>query len=153
MVLGMVAVVEEEPVVNFSITAHTPRDRLIGIRAVVPIITVQITEAVAEIPERQEINNESPVDEVNRPSRDDHGHQKERRRKRGKLDVAPTHIAIATLAQVILDGANIVTKETQKHVAPWILRFAIVAVPVDRQPIDGAAVFILSIRVAFVMPH
>ena len=78
MMFGVVTVVEEEPVVNFSVTAHAPRDRFVGIRTVMAIVTVQVTEAVAEIPERQEINDEPPVDEMDRPSRNDHRHQKQR---------------------------------------------------------------------------
>ncbi len=57
MVLGVVAVVEKQPVIDFSVTAHAPGDRFVGIRAVMAVVTVQITEAVPEIPERQEIND------------------------------------------------------------------------------------------------
>ncbi len=53
MVLRVVAVVEKQPVINFSITAHAPGNRFVRICAVMPVITVQVTEAVAEIPERQ----------------------------------------------------------------------------------------------------
>src|SRR5262245_34053670 len=66
MMLGVIAVVEEKPVINFSVAAHAPGNRFIGIRAIMAVITVQITEAVAEVPKRQEINYEPPVDEVNR---------------------------------------------------------------------------------------
>ena len=45
MVFGMVAVVEKQPVVDFSVAAHTPGDRFIGIRSIMPIVTVQITES------------------------------------------------------------------------------------------------------------
>src|SRR5439155_318640 len=63
MVLRVIAVVEEEPVINFSVAAHAPGNRLVGIRAIMPVIAVQIAEAVAEIPKREEIKNHiTPVE-------------------------------------------------------------------------------------------
>ena len=63
MVLGMVAVVEKQPIVDFSVAAYAPGDRFIGICTIMPIVAVKITEAVAQIPERQEIKNHvAPVD-------------------------------------------------------------------------------------------
>ena len=46
MVLRVVAVVEKQPVINFSVTAHAPGDRFVGVRTVMPVVAVQITEAV-----------------------------------------------------------------------------------------------------------
>ena len=81
MMLGMVAVVEKQPVVDFSVAAYTPGDRFVGIRSIMPIVAVQITEAVAEIPERQEIKDHvAPVEQE---------HHKERGRERGQFEVAP----------------------------------------------------------------
>ena len=54
MVLGMVTVVEKQPVVDFSIATYAPGNRFIGIRSIMPIVAVEITKAVAEVPERQE---------------------------------------------------------------------------------------------------
>src|SRR4030095_8450001 len=63
MVLGMVAVVEKQPIVDSSVAAYTPGDRFIGICTIMPIVAVEITEAVAHVPERQEIkNHEAPVE-------------------------------------------------------------------------------------------
>lgn len=63
MVFGVVAIVEEQPVIDFSVAAYTPRDRLVGIRTVMTVITVQITETVAKIPKREEIKNHvTPVE-------------------------------------------------------------------------------------------
>ena len=53
MVFGVVTVVKEKPVIDFSVTAYAPGNRFVRIRTVMPIVTVQITEAVTEIPERQ----------------------------------------------------------------------------------------------------
>jgi len=46
MVLGVIAVVKEEPVVDFAVAAHAPGNRFVRVRAVMAIITVQVTEAV-----------------------------------------------------------------------------------------------------------
>ena len=66
MMFGVITVVEKEPVIDFSVAAHAPGDRFVGIRSVMPVIAVQITKAVAEIPKRQEKEHEPPVDEMNR---------------------------------------------------------------------------------------
>ena len=57
MVLGVVAVIEEQPVIDLSVAADAPRYRLVGISTVVAKITVQITETVSEVIKRQEIKN------------------------------------------------------------------------------------------------
>src|SRR5262249_42172120 len=41
MVLGMVAVIEKQPVIDFSVTAHSPGNRFIRICAVMPIVAVE----------------------------------------------------------------------------------------------------------------
>ena len=74
MVLCVITVVEKQPVVNFSVAADSPRNRLLRVGPVMAIVPVQITETMAEIPERQEKQNESPVDEVNWIRRNDNRH-------------------------------------------------------------------------------
>ena len=81
MVLGMVAVVEKQPIVDSSVAAYPPGDRFIGICTIMPIVAVEITEAVTQIPEGQEIkNHEAPVEQE---------HYKKRGRERSQLKVAP----------------------------------------------------------------
>src|SRR2546422_6318144 len=116
MVLRVIAVVEEEPVINFSVAAHAPGNRLVGIRAVMPVIAVQIAQAVAEIPKREEIKNHiTPIEKE---------HHEQRRSECRQLEVAPEKIAIPALAQLAFDRTDVVAKETQKHVAPRVFRFA-----------------------------
>ncbi len=123
MVLGMVSIVEKQPVVDFSVAAHPPGDRFIGICTIMPIIAVEITEAVAKVPERHEIKNHvAPVKQE---------HHEERCRERRKLEVAPEKIAIVALAQFFSNCADVVAKETQEHIAPWIFRFAVVPVTIN----------------------
>src|SRR5437660_11887901 len=57
MVLGMVAVVEKQPIVDSSVAAYTPGDRFIGICTILPIVAVELTKAVTKIPERHDITD------------------------------------------------------------------------------------------------
>ena len=61
MMFGVVSVVKPDPVVELVIAAHAPRNRLVRISAVMPVITVQIRQAVAEIPKRQKKTDVTPV--------------------------------------------------------------------------------------------
>jgi hypothetical protein len=47
MVFGVVSVIKEKPVIDFSIAADAPRNRLVRVRAVMTVIAVQIAEAMA----------------------------------------------------------------------------------------------------------
>src|ERR1700748_1086818 len=61
MMFGVVAVEEPNPVVELVVTAHAPRDRLIGMAAVVPVVAVQVGQAMAEVPEANEENDVMPI--------------------------------------------------------------------------------------------
>src|SRR5262249_7776783 len=132
MMLGWITAVEEQPVINPSVAAHAPGNRFVRIRAVMPVIPVQITKTMAEIPERQEEQNESPVDEVNRIRWYDGRHHQKRRGECRQFNVAPEIVAVAPFPQVLANRPDIVAEGTQKNVAPRIFLFAIVAVSVDR---------------------
>src|SRR5260370_21525008 len=132
MVLGVIAVVEKQPVVDFSVAAHAPRNGLVGVRPVVSVITIQVTKTMAKVPERQEIQHESPVYEVNRLRRyDDRRHQKRRGECR-QLNIAPEIIAIFPFLQILANRTDVVAEETPKNIAPRIFGLAVMAVPVDR---------------------
>ncbi len=87
---------------------------------------------MSKVPERQEIQHESPVNEVNRIRRYDDRHDQKRRGECRQLNVAPELIAVLPFLQVLADRADVIAEETQKNVAPWIFGLAVVAVPVDR---------------------
>ena len=131
MMFGVIAVIEKQPVINFSVTAHAPRNRLIRIRAVVAVVAVQVTEAMAEIPKRQEVQDESPVDEMNRIRRYDDRHKKKHCCECRQFNVAPEIISIFPFPQILADRADVVSKKTQKNVAPRIFGLAVMAVSVD----------------------
>ena len=103
MMFGVVAIVKKDPIVDFAVTAYAPRHRFVRIRAVMPIIPVQITETVTEIEKRQEIKDHVvPIEEK---------HHEERGRERGQLNVSPEKVAIVTFAKFGADGAEVVAKE------------------------------------------
>ena len=54
MMLGVVAVVEENPIIKLPVTTHSPGDRLIWVSTIVAEVSIQVAEAMAEIKERQE---------------------------------------------------------------------------------------------------
>ena len=53
MMLGVVTVIEPGPVVELVITTHAPGNRLVWITAIMPIVAVQIRQAVAKVIEWQ----------------------------------------------------------------------------------------------------
>ena len=143
MMLGMIAVIKEEPVIDPAVTTHAPGDRLIGIAAVMTKITVQVTEAVTKIKEGQEIKDDvTPVEAK---------HDKERARDSSQLDVSPAYLRFAALAQLAFDRRRIVAKETQKDIAPRVLRLVLVPMPINREPVDRLTIFIFPVAVAFMM--
>src|SRR5262245_48239918 len=112
MVLCVVTVVEEQPVINSSVAADSPRNRLVGVRTVVPVIAIQVTKTMAEIPEGQELQHESPVNKMNRIRRDNYRHNQERRSKRSQFEIAPKMIAVVAFSQFLSDRAHIIAEET-----------------------------------------
>src|SRR6476619_6316741 len=61
MMFSMVAIVEPRPVIELAVGAHAPGNLLVGIASVMPIVAVQIREAVAKIPKRQKETDVMPV--------------------------------------------------------------------------------------------
>ena len=82
MMFGMVAIVEPRPVIELAIGAHAPGNRLMGIAAVMPIVAVQIREAVAKIPKRQKETDVMSVQNTEDHKSRDEAHQLEDSPKR-----------------------------------------------------------------------
>ncbi len=146
---GVIAVIEKEPVINFPVTAHTPGNRFLRIGAVMAVVTIQVTEAMAEIEEGQEKQHEPPVDEMDRSGRDNDCHGDQNRDEHGQFDVTPTQFDFTALGQLALDRAGIVTKEAEKNVAPRIFRLTVVPMFVNRDPINRLTIFIRAIKKQF----
>src|SRR5947208_16868203 len=98
MVFSVVSIIEEKPVVDFSIAADASRNRLVRVRAVMTVITVQVAEAMAEIPERQKIQNKPPVDEMNRFRWDNDSHYRDSCCEWRYLGIAPVKEAVVRFA-------------------------------------------------------
>src|SRR5689334_4371187 len=95
VMLGVVAVVEENPVVKFPVATHSPGDRLVRVGAIMAKVSVQVAEAMAEIEKRKEEEHVAPVNETNRFRWNNKRHGKERSDKRCQLYRAPMHIGIS----------------------------------------------------------
>src|SRR5438045_9205827 len=82
MMFGVVAVEEPNPIVELVVTAHAPRDRLVRVPAVMPVVAVQVRQAMAEVPEANEKNDVMPVEDAERDESADEqaelGHDPER---------------------------------------------------------------------------
>src|SRR5438045_9619391 len=61
MMLGVVAVVKENPVVNLPVATYAPRDRLVRVSAIVTEISVQVAEAMAQVEEGQKEQHGEPI--------------------------------------------------------------------------------------------
>src|SRR5215475_7879473 len=119
MMFGVIAVVKPSPVIKFAVGAHTPCNRLVGIATVMPVIAVQIGEAVAKIPKRQKETDVMPVQNTeDRKSRDE-AHQ---------LEHSPKRLARILAFQFFEDGLRILAKETAKRVFQRMLGFTGMAV-------------------------
>src|SRR5207249_10958011 len=106
MVLGMIAIVKKEPVVNLPVAAHPPSNGFIGVRPIMAVIAIQITKTVPKIEKRQKIENHvAPVK---------HKHHEQHSRESCQLDVSPYQFAAAAFAQFPPNRTNIVAEETRK---------------------------------------
>src|SRR5689334_7046325 len=145
MMLGVIAIVEEQPVVNFSVAAYAPGNRFVRIGTIMAEITIQVTEAMSEVIKRQEIKHDvMPVQNRQHDQSDD---------ERGQFDIAPDVVGIIAFLQFTADRRRVIPEITQENVAPWIFRLAIVTVSVNRKPIDGVAALVLPIGIALMMLH
>ena len=144
MVLGVITVVEPRPVIELAIGAHAPGNRLVGIAPVMPIVAIQIREAVAKIPKRKKETDVMPV-------------QNSENNKRGneacQLEHSPKRLARVLALQFLEDGLGILAKETDKRVFQWMFRFTVIAVLVNRNPIDRVTMIVGSVGISLVMLH
>ena len=62
MVFGVIAIIEPGPIVHLFVGAYPPRNRLIRIATIMPIVAIQIRQAVAEVPKRQKKTDVPPIE-------------------------------------------------------------------------------------------
>src|SRR5215831_18084674 len=144
MMFGMVAIVEPSPVIEFAVRAHAPGNRLIGIAPVMPVVTVQVREAMAEVPKRQKETDVMPIKNTEDYKSGDETHQ---------LEHSPKRVARVLAFQLLEDSLWILAKETDKRVFQRMFGFSVMAVFVNRNPINGITTFVGQVGVSLVMLH
>ena len=141
---GVVTVKKPSPVVEFAVGAHAPRNRLIRIATVMPIVAVQIRQAVAKIIEQQKETDVVPVENA-----EDHKSRDERR----EFEDSPKCLARILTFEFLKNRLEIFAEKTQESVFEGMLGFTFVTVFVNRNPIDCPTVLVGPIGVSLVMLH
>ena len=144
MMFGMVAIVEPRPVIELAIGAHAPGNRLVGIAPVMPIVAIQIREAVTKIPKGKKETDVMPVQYTEDHKSRDEAHQ---------LEHSPKRLARVLALQFLENSLGVLAKETPECVFQRMLRFTVMAVLVNRNPIDRVTMIVGSVGVALVMLH
>src|SRR6266498_963291 len=144
MMFGVVTVVKPDPVIQFVITAHPPGNRVVGIRAVMAVVTVQIREAVTKVIERQKETDVVPIENTK-------GHKS--RDERCEFEDSPECFARVLAFQFLENGFGIFAKEAEEGVRERMFSFALLAVLVNGNPIDGLTVLVGAVGVPFMMLH
>src|SRR5881394_2432695 len=75
MMLGVVAVVEENPVVNLPVATYAPRDRFVRVSPIVTEVSIQVAEAMAQVEEGKKEQHVTPVDKADRLRRNNKRHR------------------------------------------------------------------------------
>jgi hypothetical protein len=119
MVFCVVAIVKPGPVIEPAVGAHSPRNRLVWITAVMAVVAVQIREAVAKVPKRQKETNVMPVKEAE---------NNKRRNETCQLEHSPKRFARIFALQFFENNLGILAKETHECVFQRMLRFTVMAV-------------------------
>src|SRR5436190_2001764 len=107
MMFGVVAVEEPDPVIKLVVAAHAPGDRLIGIAAVMAVVTVQVREAMAEVPEADQEDNVVPVQDAERDERSDEKNQLEHAPERLPFVLAHGRAKIGVVNEVVRDAVDV----------------------------------------------
>jgi len=144
MMFGVVTVKKPSPVVEFAVGAHAPRNRLIRIATVMPIVAVQIRQAMAKVIERQKKTYVMPVEYT-----EDHKRGDERR----EFEDSPKCLARILTFEFLKNRLGIFAEKTQESVFEGMLGFALVTVFVNRNPIDGLTVLVRPVGVSLVVLH
>src|SRR4029077_3948211 len=89
MMLDVIAVVEEDPVVNLAVATYAPRDRFVRVSPIVTEVPIQVAEAMAQVEKGKKEQHVTPVDKADRVCRNNKGHHQQHANKRSELDCAP----------------------------------------------------------------
>jgi hypothetical protein len=144
MVFCVVAIEKPGPILELALTAHAPSHRLVRIAAVVAVISVKVRKAMAEVIKGQQKADVAPVENSQR--------HKCRNKKRQLRD-SPERLTRIFAFKFPINRFWIFAEETQKRVFKRMLRFAVVSMFVNRNPIDCRAVVIEPVGISLMMLH
>jgi len=120
--LRMVTIVEPRPVIELFVGAYTPGNRLVWVATVVPVVTVQIREAVAKIPKRQKETDVMPVENTK-------GYKS--RDEADEFEHSPKRFARVLALQFLKNSFGILAKEAPECVLQDVLRFTVMAMLIN----------------------
>src|SRR5438132_7989481 len=142
MMLRVIPVIKPKGIVDLFVRTDTPGDRLVRITAIMQEIPVQVRQTMPKVIEWQEEQDKLPVQDA---------HKNKEADECGNFEYAPIRIRSALTFDFSKDRFGIIPQIAQKDVAPDILRLALLAMPVDGQPIDGLSMLVRFIAIAHVM--
>src|SRR5438552_18073271 len=111
MMLCVVAVVEEDPVVNLPVATYAPRDRFVRVSPIVTEVSIQVAETMAQVEKRKKKQHVTPVDKTDRVRRNNKRQHQYDANKRCELDCAPADIGVSPLDYVAFDHCWVIAKE------------------------------------------
>ena len=123
MMLGVVPIVKPEQIIDFLVRTHAPGNRFVRISPVMQKIAVQIRKTMPQVIERQKEKDEFPIQNAQ---------ENKETEKRNDLEYAPIRVRRILSFDLRENRFWVVAHIAEKNVAPDILRFAIMAVPVNR---------------------
>src|SRR5262249_42071025 len=139
MMLGVIPVIEPKQIVPFRVGTDSPRDRLIRIASIVEKETVQVGAALPQIIEWQEKEPKLPVQNET----DGDG-----RPENCNLGNSPASIDPVLSFNFPVDRLRIFAEVTQENVAKRIFSFAVLSVPVNRNPIIRVSMLVRPVAIA-----
>src|SRR6516225_4548107 len=126
MVLGVVAIVKPEQIIQFVVRAYPPGDRLVGVAAIMQEITVQVCAAVPQIIEGEKEKPEFPVQHKANGNRSTQNHN---------LDYAPASIDPVFSFDFAINYLRVFPQVAQENIPPGVFGLAIMSVAIDRNPV------------------
>src|SRR5438045_3312279 len=117
MMLGVVTIKEPDPIIEFVVATYTLRDWFVRIAAIMQVITVQVGEAMAKVPEAEEKHDVVPVQDTEY----DKGGEEE-----NELGDSPECFSFVLAHKRLENGDGIFSKEAEECVAERMLGLAVV---------------------------
>src|SRR5207248_8339405 len=118
MMLGVVAVIEENPIVNLPVATYAPRDWFVRVSAIVTEISIQVAEAMTQVEEGQKKQHVTPIDKSDRVCWNNKRHRDQHANEGSEFDCGPTDIGASALCQFAFYRCGIVAKTREQDIDP-----------------------------------